>query len=104
MGRHAGRLAGRLRREGLRRLAMGLGTPFGRRRGFFIPHRYAAAAQPCGYPALEAEFARCVGAFESVLADIERYGERLRRLSGPAPQPRFDQDWFPTLDAAVAYA
>jgi hypothetical protein len=105
MGRQAGRLAGRVRRRGrVRRLAMGLGTLFGRPRGFFIPHRYAAAVQPCGYPALEAAFARCVGAFESVLADVERYRERLLRLRGPAPQPRFDQDWLPTLDAAAAYA
>jgi hypothetical protein len=104
MGRQAGRSAGRVRRQGLRRLAMGLGTLLGRPRGFFIPHRYAAAAQPCGYPALEASFARCVGTFESVLADIESHGERLQPLRGPAPQPRFDQEWFPTLDAAAAYA
>jgi predicted O-methyltransferase YrrM len=104
MDRQAGRLPARVRRrDRLRRLTMGLSTLFGRPRGFFIPHRYAATVQPCGYPALEASFAGCVGAFESVLADVERHGERLLRLRGPAPQPRFDQNWFPTLDAAAAY-
>jgi Methyltransferase domain len=87
-----------------RRLAMGLATLLGRARGFFIPYRYAATVEPCAYPALETYLAARAGAFESVLADIERYGERLLRLRGPAPQPRFDQGWFPTLDAAAAYA
>jgi hypothetical protein len=82
---------------------MGLGTLFGRPRGFFIPHRYAAAVQPCGYPPLAAVLAGRADAFEAVLADIQRYGEGLLRLRGPAPQPRFDQDWFPRLDAAAAY-
>ena len=83
---------------------MGLATLLGRGRGFFIPHRYAATVEPCAYPALEPYLAACAGAFESVLAEIERYGDRLLHLRGPAPQPRFDQAWFPTLDAAAAYA
>ena len=91
------------RRGHRRRLAMGLATLFGRARGFFIPHRYAATVEPCAYPALAAHLAACVPAFDSVLADIEGL-ERLEHLRGPAPQPRFDQDWFPPLDAAAAYA
>lgn len=83
---------------------MGLATLFGRPRGFFVPYRYAAAVQPCAYPALEAYFAARAGAFEAVLAEIERLGDRLLGFGGPAPQPRFDQEWFPTLDAAAAYA
>jgi hypothetical protein len=83
---------------------MGLATLFGRARGFFIPYRYAATVEPCVYPALDAYFAGRVPAFEAILADIEGYGERLEHLRGPAPQPRFDQGWFPTLDAAAAYA
>jgi hypothetical protein len=101
----AERWSARERRRGRRRrLALGLATLFGPSRGFFIPHRYAAAVEPCAYPALEAGFAARVPAFEAVLADIERHGERLERLGGPVPEPRFDQDWFPTLDAAAAYA
>jgi predicted O-methyltransferase YrrM len=105
MAKRADQWALRERRRGRRRrLAMGLATLFGRKQGFFIPHRYAAAVAPCAYPALEAYFAGCVPAFESVLADIEAHAERLGRMRGPAPEPRLDQAWFPTLDAAAAYA
>jgi hypothetical protein len=92
------------RRGRARRLAMGLATLLGRKRGFFIPHRYAAAIEPCAYPVLEAHLAACVPAFEAVLADLEAHAERLARMRGPAPAPRLDQGWFPTLDAAAAYA
>jgi hypothetical protein len=84
---------------------MGLTTLLGGRpRGFFIPHRYADQALPCAYPALEAMFAASRPTFEQVLAEIDALAPELRRLGGPAPAPRFDQDWFPTLDAAAAYA
>jgi predicted O-methyltransferase YrrM len=105
MAASADRSAARARRRGhRRRLAMGLATLLGRKRGFFIPHRYAAAVAPCTYPALEPYLAACVPAFESVLADIETHAGQLAALCGPAPAPRFDQAWFPTLDAAAAYA
>jgi predicted O-methyltransferase YrrM len=99
------RSGARERRRGrARRLAMGLATLLGRKRGFFIPHRYTGAALPCTYPALEAHLAACIPAFEAVLADLEAHAEQLLELRGPAPAPRFDQGWFPTLDAAAAYA
>ncbi|TDR90033.1 class I SAM-dependent methyltransferase [Enterovirga rhinocerotis] len=88
-----------------RRLAFGLstllgGTPL----GFFIPYRHAASAQPAGYPALDALFEAASPAFEAVLAAIETHAgdlDAIREGAGPA---RFDQDWFPRLDAAAAYA
>jgi Methyltransferase domain len=84
---------------------MGLTTLLGGRpRGFFIPHRYADRARPCAYPALEAIIAAAGPTFERVLAEIEALAPELRRLGGPPPAPRFDQDWFPALDAAAAYA
>jgi hypothetical protein len=84
---------------------MGLTTLLGGKpRGFFIPHRYADQALRCAYPALEAVFAACWSTFEQVLAEIDALAPELRRLGGPAPAPRFDQDWFPALDAAAAYA
>ena len=84
---------------------MGLATLLGgRARGFFIPHRYAAEARPCAYPALEPLFAASWPAFERVLAAIDELAPALHRLGGPAPAPRFDQDWFPALDGAAAYA
>jgi hypothetical protein len=84
---------------------MGLGTLLGgRRRGFFVPHRYADRVRPCHYPALEATFAAAWPACAQVLAQIEALTPALRRLGGPPPAPRFDQDWFPALDGAAAYA
>ena len=36
---------------------------------------------------------------------IERYAAELEAIGAePAPAPRWDQDWFPRLDAAAAYA
>jgi predicted O-methyltransferase YrrM len=93
------------RRGRRRRLVMGLATLLGGRpRGFFIPHRYADRAAPCAYPALETLFAAAWPNFERLLAEIETLAPELRRLGGPPPAPRFDQDWFPPLDAAAAYA
>jgi hypothetical protein len=92
-------------RGGRRRLGLGLATLLGRRaQGFFIPYRYAAAVHACAYPELEARLLRRAGAFEEVLATIEQLGPRLRAFTGPPPAPRFDQGWFPRLDAAAAYA
>jgi hypothetical protein len=100
----AGSRARERRRGRARRLGMGLATLLGRRRGFFIPHRYAATVTPCAYPALEALFADSAPTFDALLDEIETHAEQLERLRGPAPEPRFDQTWFPGLDAAVAYA
>lgn len=43
--------------------------------------------------------------FFAVLDRIEKYGRDLEALGADAPPaPRWDQDWFPRLDAAAAYA
>jgi hypothetical protein len=43
--------------------------------------------------------------FFAVLDCIEQYGSDLEALGADAPPaPRWDQDWFPRLDAAAAYA
>lgn len=89
----------------LRRLALGAATLAGRRKGFFIPYRYAASARPGGYPALEPLFAARRDAFARVLADVDSFAEALRAIGDkPPPAPRWNQDWFAPLDAAVAYA
>ncbi len=74
--------------------------------GFFVPHRYAAAVQaPSGYPELEPLFRRAEPAFREVLAAIDRHGDIVGRFDGARPpQPRWQQDWFPGLDGAAAYA
>jgi hypothetical protein len=84
---------------------MGLATLLGPRpQGFFIPHRHADRVVPGGYPALEPRFAARSEAFLELLAEIEAWVPALLTMQGPAPAPRLDQDWFPTLDAAAAYA
>ncbi|MGH7186617.1 MAG: class I SAM-dependent methyltransferase, partial [Pseudomonadota bacterium] len=43
--------------------------------------------------------------FENFLKVIETYSSELQAIGAePPPAPRWDQDWFPRLDAAAAYA
>lgn len=94
-------------RTRLRVLAMGLGTLFGvRRRGWFVPHRYASSVTaPDSYPELEPLFAAARPVFDAVLDAVDSYAAELEAI-GPddPPQPRWNQSWFPRLDAAAAYA
>lgn len=95
-----------------RRAWFGLLTLFGlAERGFFIPHRHAASAAPDGtgrrpaYAPVEALFAARQGDFAAVLGWLDALRDDLRRIGAdPAPAPRWRQDWFPRLDAAVAHA
>jgi predicted O-methyltransferase YrrM len=87
-----------------RRLALGLPTVLSLTpRGWFIPHRYAPLLPPPGtqppYPAIEALFESSTAAFESVMALVDGHATALE-----AKQSLLDQSWFPSLDAAVAYA
>lgn len=89
----------------LRRLRFGLSTILGlKAQGFFIPYRYADSVEDLGYPALRALFREAEPAFLEVLDAIETYGPDLRRIADEERTARFRQDWFPRLDAAVAYA
>ena len=96
--------SGRPLRERARRLRFGLSTLTGLKRlGFFIPYRFAASVEPLPYPALEPLFSAAEPTFRKLVAIAESYGaDILRILGGPGPA-RFDQDWFPCLDAAIAY-
>jgi predicted O-methyltransferase YrrM len=52
----------------------------------------------------EAFFRAAEPRFAAMLAEIDRYAAPLAAIGGaPPPQPRWDQDWFPRLDAACAY-
>ncbi len=53
---------------------------------------------------IDAILARCRPAFAARLLDLARYRDDFARFGGKAPAPRFEQDWFPRLDAAMAYA
>ncbi len=88
-----------------RRLRFGLATLLGiKPLGFFIPYRYAGSIEPLGYPALEPLFEAALPRFSEVLESIESHAADLQAiLSGKGPA-RFDQSWFPRLDAAAAYA
>ena len=87
-----------------RRLALGLPTVLGLKpRGWFIPHRYAPLLPPPGtqppYPVIEQLFERSAATFTGVLDTVDAYAATLEGLKS-----LFDQSWFPSLDAAVAYA
>lgn len=93
-----------------RRALLGLPTVLGLEpRGFFIPYRYAASLPKprtrAPYAAAESRFAARQQDFKAVLAGLAPLAEDLRRI-GPdrPPAPRWNQSWFPRLDAAVAYA
>ncbi len=94
----------------IRRLAFGLATVLGiARRGFFIPYRRAGEVPPPGarpaYAAIAALMHDREADFRARLDAIDAHAAALRAIGGdPAPAPRWDQDWFPRLDAAVAYA
>jgi predicted O-methyltransferase YrrM len=85
-------------------LRFGAATLLGGKRGFFIPYRHAANVEPAGYPALEPLFAAAEPRFREVLAALESHAAGLRRIAAGEGPARFDQDWFPRLDAAAAYA
>jgi predicted O-methyltransferase YrrM len=72
-------------------------------RGWFIPHRYAPLLPPPGaqppYPAIEQLFERNHRDFVAVLDAVDSHAAALRELSSLC-----EQSWFPSLDAAVAYA
>jgi len=86
-----------------RRLALGLPTVLGLKpRGWFIPHRYAPLLPPPGsqppYPVIEQLFERHAATFIGALDVVDRHAAALEALKA-----LFDQSWFPSLDAAVAY-
>jgi predicted O-methyltransferase YrrM len=96
-------------RDATRRVWFGLSTLLGRRRGFFIPYRYADHLVPAGgrraYQPIEKSFAADAGKFAAELRALDDHADALRAIGGqPAPAPRWEQDWFPRLDAAMAYS
>ena len=72
--------------------------------GYFIPYRYAAGTAPCDYPAIAPAFSAGSARFRCFLEVIQSHAADFARFGGEPPEPRFEQDWFPRLDAAAAYA
>ena len=91
-----------------RKLTLGLSTLLGvRARGFFIPYRYAHQVRPPeAYEVAGELFARAADDFKATLSELDRYRDDLARIgaTATAPAPRWNQDWFGTLDAAILYA
>ena len=52
---------------------------------------------------LESLLASRKAAFATQLQQLARYKTDFARFGGEPPAPRFEQDWFPRLDAAIAY-
>jgi hypothetical protein len=92
-----------------RRLRLGIPTLLGiARRGFFIPYRHADSVPAAGsrpaYAGIEHLFDDCRDRFAAWLDLMETYAAELQAIGDlPPPQPRWDQGWFPRLDAALAY-
>jgi predicted O-methyltransferase YrrM len=95
-------------REWFRRLCFGLDTVLSLdRKGFFIPYRHARdVAPPKHYAAIESLFEDALPEMASALDAIEAVAEELRAIAQDArpPDPRWGQDWFCGLDAAMLYA
>ena len=90
-----------------RRLCFGLDTVLGLdRKGFFIPYaRAGAVTAPGRYEAATRAYAAAEPAMEAALDALESLGGDLLQIAGDAeaPQPRWGQDWFCGLDAAMLY-
>jgi predicted O-methyltransferase YrrM len=79
------------------------------RRGFYLPYVYKEAMptppERRSYDVIERLFQEHVPAFRGWLAALEDYAADLTAIGGELPpSPRWNQDWFPRLDAAIAYA
>ncbi len=95
-------------RRVLRHTVFGALTVFGiARRGFFIPHRYAGdigeADKRRRFRAAETLLAEAEPRFQEVLDWMAGMASDLTRIGGDKTGARWNQDWFPRLDAAAAY-
>lgn len=94
-------------RGAARRAGLGLATVLGfRPRGFFVPYRHAEDGTHASYPAIATLFAAREADFAKIIDAIDGFERDLLAIpvDAPAPAARWNQDWFPRLDAAAAYA
>jgi len=80
--------------------------------GFFTPYRYAQGCRALGedetYAWLKDAFDARLGDFEEFMDFMAGFNPRFADFKQADPrdanQPRFNQEWFPGLDGACAYA
>lgn len=91
-----------------RRRQMARRTLDGDPQGWFIPYRYASEtlSRRSDYPVVRDLFQRSEPEFTRHLQRISAYRSDLLNIGfdDEPPAPRWDQNWFPGLDAAAAYA
>ena len=97
-----------LARSAFKLLHMAISTVLGNRpKGYFIPYRHAAEMPPPGataYPAVEELFNAAGERQREFLSNINKYTEVIEKIGeNNPPEPRWDQDWFPRMDAVAAY-
>ncbi|MEO1017997.1 MAG: class I SAM-dependent methyltransferase [Pseudomonadota bacterium] len=73
------------------------------RSGFFIPYRYANSLSTPYYTVVDERFRAASAGFLEILKWMTEFRHQLLGLAGPAPTPRWQQDWFTGLDGAAAY-
>ncbi len=94
-------------RHFFRKAYLGASAILFKRGGYFIPYRYAGTSSPPPlYPAILDLFDAAKAEMRQRLLRMEEWSEDLRAIpaEGGAPHPRWNQDWFPGLDAALLYA
>lgn len=76
--------------------------------GFFIPYRYASQTMNTprnAFVGVTEALDQGSAGLQEMLDCINGYADDLKLIGGqPPPEPRWQQDWFPGLDAACAYA
>jgi len=93
----------------MRRLRMGFQTILGlRKQGFFIPYRYADSLpkpeERGPYKPIEAYMRRHEPQFKKSLDSLQAFAAEFTAISmAVPPDPKWEQDWFPRLDGAMAY-
>lgn len=71
--------------------------------GFFVPCRWAREVRPPDYPAVGRLLAAREPRFRELVLRSGAHADIFAGFDGPPPAPRLRQDWFPRLDAVMAY-
>ncbi|GBD44540.1 hypothetical protein HRbin40_02029 [bacterium HR40] len=72
--------------------------------GVFVPWRAIRDIEPIPYPAVERLLAARQERFRALLVATAGHSQQFAGFRDLPPAPRFDQEWFPRLDAAIAYS